>query len=47
MKISHAAKGRQENSKTAKITVLNVQLCKQPSGTVAQTQRESLPDTTV
>ena len=34
MHISHASKGTQENSETAKIHVL---LCKQQSGTVRQT----------
>ena len=40
MKISHA-------DKAAKMYVLHVHLCKRQSGTITQTQRESLPDITV
>ena len=45
--IFHSAKLTPANSKTARIIVLHVQLCKQKSGTVAQTQIESLPDISV
>ena len=41
--ISHAAKGTPANSLTARINVLNAQLCKQKLGSIAQTQIESLP----
>ena len=43
MKISHAAKGTQENSETAGVNVFYLQLCKLKSGTSAHTQRKSVP----
>ena len=47
MKIQHTAKGTQATLYTIRVYVFPCQLCKQKSGTFAQTQRESLPNITV